>query len=77
MHEPTDILTALIVETPMCLPCIAKNGRMMPEAAAMELAVICRAVRMRQKSNSCQSCGAVRTVYSIERQPQSASNGAR
>ena len=68
MPEHSRLITALIVERPMCLPCLARRANMSVEAVQTVLAVIGRALRLhRDESLACQVCEGLRTVYYVER----------
>ena len=69
MSEPAVLLTALIVENPMCLDCIAKKTTLTVEAAETALTVIARALPIHRAEEPCRACGAPATVF-VRRPPQ-------
>ena len=68
MSEPAVLLTALIVENPMCLVCIAKKTALTEEAAETVLTVIARALPIHRGEEPCRACGAPTTVF-VRRPP--------
>ena len=67
MAERPVLLTALILENPLCLSCIAKKTAMTAEAATTALTVIERVLRIPRISMTCPSCGVLDTVYVVKR----------
>jgi hypothetical protein len=68
MPEHSSLITALILERPMCLECLAKRANMSVEAAQTVLAVIGRALRLhRDDMAPCRACEKFGVVYHVER----------
>jgi hypothetical protein len=67
MSEPLVLLTALIVDNPMCLDCLAERAAMRPDAVATALTVIERVLPVQRTVGPCPSCRVVGTVYVLER----------
>ena len=68
MPEHSSLITALILERPMCLECLARRANMTMEAAQTVLAVIGRALRLhRNDMAACRTCEKRGTVYHVER----------
>jgi hypothetical protein len=67
MPESAVLLTALIVEHPLCLVCIAEKTHLRPEAVHTALTVIERVLRINKEAQACQCCGAPGTGYFLKR----------
>jgi hypothetical protein len=67
MPETAVRLTALIVENPLCLSCVAKKLRMSAPAVEMALGIIDRALPIQRDSEACRGCGRVGCVYVLKR----------
>jgi hypothetical protein len=67
MHRWSGLLTALIVDDPMCVACIAKRGDISENAAETALAIIESALPVHRESTTCGSCGVPGMVYFLER----------
>ena len=68
MREHSSLITALILERPMCLECLARRANMTVEAAQTVLAVIGRALRLhRNEMAPCRMCEKLGLVYHVER----------
>ena len=62
------LVTALILERPLCLRCIADKSGLKVEAAETVIAVIRRSLDVhRQDAARCHACGATAVVFSIHR----------
>ena len=68
MPETAALITALILERPMCLDCIAtKTGASLNEVEASFLR-IGRVLRLRRHTGeSCRACGTEGLAFSLER----------
>jgi len=64
------VITALIVERPLCLDCIAKEVALSLTATETALNVIQRALEVRRGEAPCRACGARSAVFSMTREPQ-------
>ena len=64
------LLTALIVDNALCMPCIAEHAGMTLEAVESALTVIERVLALHRKSAVCGRCGVHRVVCFLERPPQ-------
>jgi hypothetical protein len=70
MAEPSNLITALILERPMCLSCLSHRTKLSAEAAQTALTVIGSAVQIqRHYCSQCRVCGAVGEVFHVERSP--------
>ena len=67
MPESAVLLTALIVEHPLCLDCIAEKTGLRPNAVHTALSVIERVLRVHREAQACECCGAPGTVYVLRR----------
>ena len=68
MPATTALVTALILERPLCISCIAtKAGE--PSAASLEASIerIRHVLEVYRKQERCRACGTLTIVYSIER----------
>ena len=64
------LITALIVDRPMCLDCLAARTSMEPEALETALEVLGRVLVMhRYSATTCDTCGATKSVVALERPP--------
>jgi hypothetical protein len=61
-------VTALIVERPLCLPCIVEKAGITPAEVDAALAHIARALTPDvDHEGRCRACGSIRTVISLPR----------
>jgi hypothetical protein len=67
MPRRSVLLTALILDNPMCLSCIAKHAAMSSEAVETAVTVIERVLAVHRKASVCESCGVPATVYFLGR----------
>ena len=68
-HE-VSLVTALILERPTCLQCIAKRAHLEVQAAETVLTVIRRALNVpRDNLSRCRVCGRDGEVFCIDRPP--------
>ena len=68
MPEHSSLITALILEHPMCLECLARRANMSADAAQTVLAVIGRALRLhRDDMSPCRACEKLGLVFHVER----------
>ena len=68
MPATTALVTALILERPLCISCIAtKAGE--PSAAALEASMerIRHVLAMHRRQERCRACGTLTTVFIVER----------
>ena len=68
MPATVAIVTALILERPLCISCMAtKAGE--PSAAVLEAAIerIRHVLELHRTQERCRACGTLTIVYSIER----------
>ena len=64
MSDPTSLISALIVDRPTCLPCLATRTNMQPEAVETALRVLGRALVIQpDPSRTCAVCGSITTVF--------------
>jgi heterodisulfide reductase subunit C len=69
MPERTALITALILDRPMCLDCIAEKSLVTDERAEEALAAIAIALVLRRETGRCIACGVVTAVCSVGRPP--------
>ena len=76
--ETAALITALILERPMCLDCIASRvGASLNEVEA-SFVTIGRVLRLRRNiAERCRACGALGLSFSLERLPDTAPPGNR
>ena len=67
MHRWSGLLTALIVDDPMCVACIAKQGGVSEDAAETAIATVESALPVQRESATCGRCGVPGIVYFLER----------
>ena len=68
MAEHSNLITALILERPMCVTCLAQRAKLSVEAAQTVLTVIGRALQLHRETTSrCRMCGTVGEVFYVER----------
>jgi hypothetical protein len=64
----SNLITALILERPMCVACLSQRAKLSLDATQTVLRVIGRALRLHQEESSrCRVCGKVGEVYYVER----------
>ena len=64
MSEPPALIADLIVDRPMCLPCLDARTRTRLEALKVALEVLGRSVMIRRDpATTCTACRASATVY--------------
>ena len=61
------LLTALLVDNPLCLACTASQAALTLEAAETALTVISRALPMQRHARVCPACGVPGTVFVLPR----------
>ena len=68
VEQEVSLVTALILERPTCLQCIAKRAHLEVQAAETVLTVIRRALNVRRDNLSrCRVCGVDGEVFYIDR----------
>ena len=68
MLRDSALISALIVERPMCVPCIARKTRVTEAAAHTCLDVIRRALKIEcVDRGTCSTCGQITRVFSAVR----------
>ena len=67
MYRWSSVLTALIVDDPLCVACIAKHADISEDAAEHALALVEGGLPVRRKSTVCGACGVSGMVYFLER----------
>ena len=60
------VLMALILNSPVCLSCIAATASLSADAAQAALTLVERAIHIHHGWWPCQRCGVPRTVYWLE-----------
>ena len=68
--EPLTVVTALILERPLCVSCIASKTDT-PSASSLETALqrIAHVLTVTREHGRCRSCGLTTTVVSIVARP--------
>jgi hypothetical protein len=69
MPDPTALITALLLDRPMCLPCIAEKALVSLQRAESTLETIATALVLRRETGRCVACGATTAVHSVGRPP--------
>ena len=68
MPEHSSLITALILERPMCVECLARRANMTVEATHTVLAVIGRALALhRDEASRCRGCEKRASVFYVDR----------
>jgi hypothetical protein len=66
MPERAALISALILESPMCVPCIATTATLLDAEVEMALARIAPVIAIhRELADRCRACGQMRTVVSL------------
>jgi hypothetical protein len=61
------LVTALILEHPMCLDCVVAKSGLGPADLDTTMAAVATALRLRHITDRCLACGTVTSVLSLER----------
>ena len=61
------LITALILDRPLCLPCMASKSGVPAERVTGALDAIGAALVLSRQTDPCAACGAMTTVYSVAR----------
>ncbi len=61
------LITALILDRPLCVACIAAKSLVRPEQVIEVFEVISTALVLRTETDRCLACGTTTIVYSIAR----------
>jgi hypothetical protein len=62
------LITALIIDRPLCVRCIAQKTALTEEATLAALEIIGRAIAIKRGDvATCQGCGSVAPVFSVAR----------
>lgn len=70
MAGHSNLITALILERPMCVTCLSQRAKLSIKATQTVLNVIGRALQLRREEASrCRVCRSVGEVYYVERPP--------
>ena len=72
MHRWSGLLTALLLDHPLCLACLAARVEMTESATSTAVAMIESALPLHRRSTVCGCCGVAQTVYFMERPSESA-----
>ena len=68
MAEHSNLITALILERPMCVTCLSERAKLSVKATQTVLTVIGRALQLhREDTSRCRVCGKVGQVFYVER----------
>ena len=69
MPDHVALITALMLDRPMCLPCIAAKALVSLERAESALETIATALVLRREPGRCVACGATTIVHSVGHPP--------
>jgi hypothetical protein len=69
MADRVALITALVLERPLCASCIAAKSLVTEERVGEVLAAIGRALVVTAENGPCVACGRSTTVHSIRRPP--------
>ena len=61
------LVTALILERPMCLDCVVAQSRLGPSDLDATMAAVATTLRLRHITGRCRACGTVTSVLSLDR----------
>jgi hypothetical protein len=67
MPERAALVTALIVERPMCEACILLKSGLSARDLAETLTVVRAALRVHEGTDRCRACGEAKRVLSLDR----------
>jgi hypothetical protein len=67
MPDPAALITALILNRPLCVDCAAEKSGLSVSAIAATLAKVQTALQLHSAINRCRACGLVTAVFSIDR----------
>jgi len=63
------LITALIVDRPLCLSCISDKSGVAVDQVSETLHAIGRALALTSRTERCAACGATATAYAVARPP--------
>ncbi len=66
---PVALVTALIIDRPLCIRCLADKATSSPELVEQALARITHVLTLHRVNGRCHACGGFRSVYYIDRAP--------
>ena len=69
MPTQAALITALIVDRPLCLSCIADKSGATVERVSEALHAIGSALALTSRTDRCAACGTTTTVYAVARPP--------
>ena len=68
MPDTAALITALIIDRPLCVPCLgAKAHGLTEEALETYLTVIARVLRLQRATDRCRACGDHTITVSLQR----------
>ena len=67
MPAPSALITALIVDQVLCVECIKVRSGLSPVDFAENMATVVSAFRVHERHARCDSCGALKSVLSLDR----------
>ena len=68
MSEHSNLITALILERPMCVTCLSHRAKLSVPATQAVLTVIGRALHLhREDASRCRLCGTIGEVFYVDR----------
>ena len=71
MPDTVAVVTALIVEGPLCMLCIMEKSGLTPEEASVAIGAIERVLKIHREPGHCQGCGFSRFVLYSDRPSRS------
>jgi hypothetical protein len=69
MPAQAALITALIVDRPLCLSCIADKSGVTVERVSEVLHAIGSALALTRRTDRCAACGTATTTYAVGRPP--------
>jgi GTP-sensing pleiotropic transcriptional regulator CodY len=69
MSAQAALITALIVDRPLCLSCIADKSGVTVERVSEALHAIGSALVLTSRNDHCTACGTTTTAYAVARPP--------
>jgi hypothetical protein len=70
MAHRAALITALILERPLCIRCIQEKSGLRPPSLRTTLSNIRTVLRVRREHGRCRACGIVTSIVSLHRPPR-------
>jgi len=77
MHDTVAVVSALIVERPLCMLCITEKSCLTPEEASVAIGAIERVLKIHREPGRCRGCGLSRFVLYSDRPSRSPAHQRR